>query len=243
MDILKQLFKTSELQLRLYLTLFFPSLFNRYSFPLLDRRQVLYLFFLKLSNLDVTFVFIWMWSVPKKLGVKLFLLCPILGESLKGDKACQRQSFHMLQLSAHIWHLLVTSAKAGKEVTTRPSRCNLSLSLRSPDMLAADWEGCFVEHWDSKCRLGGSSSVNRILGFRLWQWGDKKVTVRNPCQRQTTSWGQPSAEAALCFNSEADLWRVRAGWFKVSDVGGSTVVPYRVHATGLSCRSGGRVSH
>lgn len=54
MDILKQLFKTSELQLRLYLTLFFPSSFNRYSFSLLDRRRVLYLFFLKLSNLDVT---------------------------------------------------------------------------------------------------------------------------------------------------------------------------------------------
>lgn len=45
MDILKQLFKTSELQLRLYLTLFFPSSFNRYSFSLLDRRRVLYLFF------------------------------------------------------------------------------------------------------------------------------------------------------------------------------------------------------
>ena len=145
----------------------------------------------------------------------------------------------MLHLSAYIWHLLVTSVKAGKEVTTRPSRCSLSLSrsLRSPDILAVDWEDWFVEQWDSECRLGGSSSVNWILGIRLWQWGDKKVTVRNPCQRQTTSWGRPSAEAALCFNSEADLWRVRAGWFSVSDVGDSTVISCWVHSTVQGCRA------
>lgn len=120
-----------------------------------------------------------MWSVPKKLGVKLFLLCPILGESLKGDEACQRQSFHMLQLSAHIWHLLVTSAKAGKEVTTRPSRCNLSLSLWGAQICwrrigkavlwnteiasaASEEAHLSTGYWDSDCD-------NEVI--KRWQWG------------------------------------------------------------------------
>lgn len=162
--------------------------------------------------------FIWSELLPtKKLGVKLFpiLLCPTFSKSLKGDNGCQRQSFLMLQLSPSIWHLQVTSAKAGKEVTTRPSGCNLPLS-EEPRYVGGGLGRRTVEHWDSKCCLGGSSSVNRILGIWLWQWGDKKVTVRNPCQQQTTSRGQPSAGAALFFNSKADLWRVRAAWFNVS---------------------------
>lgn len=174
--------------------------------------------FLQLSNVDISSgLFGVSCSPPKELGVKLFpiLLCPTFGKSLKGDNGCQCQSFLMLQLSPSIWHLQVTSAKAGKEVTTRPSGCNLPLS-EEPRYVGGGLGRRMVEHWDSKCCLGGSSSVNRILGIWLWQWGDKKVTVRNPCQQQTTSQGQPSAGAALCFNSKADLWRVRAAWFNVS---------------------------
>lgn len=173
---------------------------------------------LQLSNVDISSgLFGVSCSPPKKMGVKLLpiLLCPTFSKSLKGDNGCHCQSFLMFQLSPSIWHLQVTSAKAGKEVTTRPSGCNLPLS-EEPRYVGGGLGRWMVEHWDSKCCLGGSSSVNRILGIWLWQWGDKKVTVRNPCQQQTTSWGQPSAGAALCFNSKADLWRVRAAWFNVS---------------------------
>lgn len=47
------------------------------------------------------------------------------------------------------------------------------------------------------------------------------VTVRHRCQSQTTSWGQPSAEATLCFYSGADSLKgpvCLMSVFNVSDV-------------------------
>lgn len=142
-----------------------------------ESRRVLGLFFRTVKGgLHVVFI----WSVSqKKLGEKLFvfLLCPLLGESLKGDKACQRQSLHMLQLSAHIWHRLVTSAKAGKEVTTRLSRCNLSLwgaqicwrwigeaVLCNTEIGSAASEEAHLStgYWESDCD-------NEVI--KRWQWG------------------------------------------------------------------------
>lgn len=40
--------------------------------------------------------------------------------SPKGDRSCQCQSFHMLQLLSSIWYLSVTLVKAGKQVASRP---------------------------------------------------------------------------------------------------------------------------
>ncbi len=111
--------------------------------------------------------------------MKLFFfhLCSILGENLKGDKACRHQSFQMLLLLAHIWHLLVTSVKARKGVTTRASRC--SISLRSRNILALNWEDRVL--WNTEIASAASEKAqlstlywesdcgNEVI--KRWQWG------------------------------------------------------------------------
>lgn len=176
------------------------------------------------------------WSLHKNRGIKLFvfLLCPIIGESLKGDKACQCQSFHMLQLSGCVWHFLVTSMKAGKEVTTRPSRCSLPLSLLGAQ-ICRRWIGKTVL-WNTEIASVASEEAHLSTGYRQpvcdnevikrWHWGIPANGQQHP--------GDSHLLKPLCFNSEADLWRVRAGWFTVSKLWGWTVMSYWIYATGES---------
>lgn len=118
-----------------------------------------------------------------------FFSIPCFVRVLKVTRLVSAGAFHMLQLSACIWHLRVTSVKAGKEMTSSPSLCSLALSL-SGALIFKRWTReaeSFVVRWDSECHLSGRSCVNWVWGIGLWQWGDKKVTVWNPCQKQTTS--------------------------------------------------------
>lgn len=119
-------------------------------------------------------------SFPKSGGMKLFVfpLCPILGKSLKGDKACQRRSFHMLPLSARIWHLPVTSVQAeeGSDNQTEPLQ---PLSLSGAQIFwrwigkTVLWNTEIASAASEEARLSAvyqeSDCDNEVI--KRWRWG------------------------------------------------------------------------
>lgn len=186
MDVFKYSLQTSALQL-IHLT--FLSRVAQIIFH--SRRS----FYLKCQNCRICgFHTVFIWSkAPLNEKERENRLCffsiPCFVRVLKVTRLVSAGAFHMLQLSACIWHLRVTSVKAGKEMTSSPSLCSLALSL-SGALIFKRWTReaeSFVVRWDSECHLSGRSCVNWVWGIGLWQWGDKKVTVWNPCQKQTTS--------------------------------------------------------
>ena len=161
---------------------------------------------LKLSALSNLWKFTLCWFGAKsrhKLRIHcLCSLCRALWEPRKMSRLVSAGAF----TCSSCWPLsdISPSPRRGRGKKWQPQKAAAD-SLRSPDILPVDSEDHCAGLRDSKGRLRGSSSVNWIPGIRLWQRGDKKVAVRNPCQRQTTSRGWPSAGAVLCFNNEADL--------------------------------------
>lgn len=131
------------------------------------------------------------WNLELKL--MRFLLCPILGKSLKGGKACQRQSFHVLQLSTRIWYLLVTPAQEGMEVTTRLCCCKLSL-----------WGSQICWWWTEKDVLWKSEIASVTLeeahvSSGYWESGcDNEVVKR--WQRQSLPMANSILGWAICWD-------------------------------------------
>lgn len=206
----------------------FPLLSNQYSFPLPDP-EVLYWIFRTVKFVD-------------------FALC------LFGVKCSQKMGNKVVCVSSlsHPWQKwqALSAPKLSYAPVVGPSDISLSPQWKrgekwQPARAAAvflwgaqifrRWIGKTVL-WNSEIASAASEEAHLSTGYwesdcdneviKRWQWGIPANGKQHPG-------GRPSA-----VNS--DLLRVRAGWFTVSDIVGSTVISYWVHTTQLSCNSGGR---
>lgn len=187
MDVFKYSLQTSALQL-IHLT--FLSRVAQIIFH--SRRS----FYLKCQNCRICgFHTVFIWSkAPLNEKERENRLCffsiPCFVRVLKVTRLVSAGAFHMLQLSACIWHLRVTSVKAGKEMTSSPSLCSLALSLSQEPWYLSGGRGKLKVLWYAEIASATSADARVSTGFeesgcdneviKRWQCGTPAKSKQHP---------------------------------------------------------------